>query len=34
MILGGCGATLEEMTGLFSSFASNGTYISPFLLDE
>jgi penicillin-binding protein 1C len=29
MILGGCGATLEEMTGLFSSFASNGTYISP-----
>jgi penicillin-binding protein 1C len=29
MILGGCGATLEEMTGLFSSFASNGAYISP-----
>lgn len=29
MILGGCGTTLEELTGLFSSFASNGVYISP-----
>lgn len=29
MILGGCGTTLEELTGLFSSFANNGNYISP-----
>ena len=29
MILGGCGTTLEEMTGLFSSFANDGIYISP-----
>lgn len=26
MILGGCGATLEELTGLFSAFANNGVY--------
>ncbi|RYY60039.1 MAG: penicillin-binding protein 1C [Chitinophagaceae bacterium] len=29
MILGGCGTTLEEMTGLFSMFAHNGKYIRP-----
>jgi len=29
MILGGCGASLEELTGLFSSFANEGIYISP-----
>ncbi|HEX8315914.1 MAG TPA: penicillin-binding protein 1C [Flavisolibacter sp.] len=29
MILGGCGASLEQLTGLFSAFANNGTYISP-----
>lgn len=29
MILGGCGATLEELTGLFSAFANNGVYIEP-----
>lgn len=29
MILGGCGTTLEELTGLFSSFASDGIYIAP-----
>lgn len=29
LILGGCGATLEELTGLFSSFANDGMYISP-----
>jgi len=29
LILGGCGTTLEELTGLFSSFANNGVYISP-----
>lgn len=29
LILGGCGATLEELTGLFSAFASNGVYVSP-----
>lgn len=29
MILGGCGTTLEEMTGLFSAFANDGVYIAP-----
>ena len=29
LILGGCGTTLEELTGLFSSFANNGILISP-----
>ncbi len=29
MILGGCGATLEELTGLFAAFANNGIYQSP-----
>ena len=29
IILGGCGTTLEELTGLFSSFANEGIYISP-----
>ncbi|NOT52431.1 MAG: penicillin-binding protein 1C [Chitinophagaceae bacterium] len=29
LILGGCGATLEELTGLFSAFANDGMYISP-----
>ncbi|MGQ0738244.1 MAG: penicillin-binding protein 1C [Bacteroidota bacterium] len=29
MILGGCGTTLEEMTGLFSAFAHNGVYRAP-----
>lgn len=29
MILGGCGVTLEEMTGLYSSFANGGMYIEP-----
>lgn len=29
MILGGCGTTLEELTGLFSVFANEGRYISP-----
>jgi len=29
MILGGCGATLEELTGLYSIFAHQGEYISP-----
>lgn len=29
MILGGCGTTLEELTGLFASFANDGYYISP-----
>jgi penicillin-binding protein 1C len=26
VILGGCGATLEELTGLFAAFANNGVY--------
>lgn len=29
MVLGGCGATLEELTGLFSVFANKGVYIQP-----
>lgn len=29
MILGGCGATLEELTGLYSAFANEGNYIRP-----
>jgi penicillin-binding protein 1C len=29
LILGGCGATLEELTGLFTSFANNGIYTPP-----
>jgi penicillin-binding protein 1C len=29
MILGGCGATLEELTGLYSAFANDGLYVSP-----
>ncbi|MDR3711831.1 MAG: penicillin-binding protein 1C [Puia sp.] len=29
MILGGCGATLEELTGLYSIFANEGRYVSP-----
>ncbi|MFI5188142.1 MAG: penicillin-binding protein 1C, partial [Chitinophagales bacterium] len=29
MILGGCGATLEELTGLFSAFANDGIFVSP-----
>ena len=34
MILGGCGTTLEELTGLFSTFASNGNYVSPAYLQN
>jgi penicillin-binding protein 1C len=29
MILGGCGTTLEELTGLFSAFANDGIYVRP-----
>jgi len=29
MILGGCGTTLEELTGLYSSFANQGVYFTP-----
>ena len=29
MILGGCGATLEELTGMYSVFANDGVYIKP-----
>jgi penicillin-binding protein 1C len=34
LILGGCGTTLEELTGLFSAFANNGTYSVPSYLQE
>lgn len=29
MVLGGCGATLEELTGLYSTFAHDGKYFRP-----
>jgi len=29
LILGGCGATLEELTAMYSIFANNGRYIRP-----
>jgi penicillin-binding protein 1C len=29
MILGGCGATLEELTGMYSVFANEGRYFKP-----
>ncbi len=29
MILGGCGSTLEELTGMYSLFANDGFYIKP-----
>jgi penicillin-binding protein 1C len=32
LILGGCGATLEQLTGLFSALANEGTYIEPQFL--
>src|SRR6185295_18785746 len=32
MILGGCGATLEELTGLFSSFANDGKFFPPQMI--
>src|SRR6202000_354423 len=28
-ILGGCGATLEELTGMYSIFASGGVFVRP-----
>ncbi len=31
LILGGCGTTLEELTGLFSIFANEGSYTPPLL---
>jgi penicillin-binding protein 1C len=34
LILGGCGTTLEELTGLFSAFANEGIYYSPAFIQE
>jgi penicillin-binding protein 1C len=34
MILGGCGTTLAELTGLFAAFANNGIYAAPSLLQD
>jgi penicillin-binding protein 1C len=34
LILGGCGATLEQLTGLFSAFANEGVYTSPQFLQN
>jgi penicillin-binding protein 1C len=31
MILGGCGTTLEELTGLYTLFANEGKYVRPLL---
>lgn len=34
LVLGGCGASLEELSGLYAAFANEGVYISPkFRLD-
>ncbi|HUP13052.1 MAG TPA: penicillin-binding protein 1C, partial [Niastella sp.] len=34
LILGGCGATLEELTGMYSIFANNGRFVSPKYVKE
>jgi penicillin-binding protein 1C len=34
MILGGCGATLEELTGMYSIFANDGQFVSPMYTQE
>lgn len=34
MVLGGCGATLEQLTGLFSAFANDGWYVKPQFLQS
>ena len=34
MILGGCGARLSELTGLYSALAGQGKYIAPSLTEE
>ena len=34
LILGGCGTTLEELTGLFSSFANDGIYYPPSFIQS
>lgn len=34
LILGGCGTTLEQLTGLYSSFATGGVYYKPSFLAE
>ncbi len=32
MILGGCGATLQELAGLYSAFANEGSFVEPGIL--
>lgn len=34
LILGGCGASLEELTGLYACFANGGLYIKPALVQN
>ena len=34
MILGGCGANLEELTGLYTAFANGGIFIKPALIQK
>lgn len=34
MVLGGCGTTLEELTGLYSAFANEGVYVKPVWLRD
>lgn len=34
MILGGCGTSLEELTGLYTVFANEGRYVRPSVVDR
>ena len=34
LIIGGCGTTFEELTGLFSSFANDGIYYAPSFIQN
>lgn len=34
LILGGCGTTLEQLTGLYSSFATDGNYYRPSFVQD
>ncbi len=34
MVLGGCGASLEQLTGLFAAFANNGAYTAPIYFEN
>ena len=34
LILGGCGASLEQLTGLFSAFANDGKFVTPGFINN